>query len=309
MKSFRLFAATALLGVASTAMAGVIDYLTVVSSSDNKVMLFDPHSGALINDSFIDLNPLEAGTPQHAIQVGSEIWVSDQIRDRVDRFSLGGTYLSTIGGIMPGGGLDNIRGMRVVGNEVWVTNAGTQNDAPGNAIVRFGFDGSALGSFAVDGSSWFITEYNSEYLISFSGAQSRIDRFDANGVFLGNFNTPGEISFIQQTHVGSNGNLYAAAFSGGAASGVYEFDADGTNLGVVPGTSPFGPRGVWELGNGNIMWTNGSGVFISNPLDGDTVQVASGQFRYIDLVSIPAPGAFALIGLAGLGAARRRRTT
>jgi len=302
-----IVAVSAAIGVSMSATAGVVDYLAVVNSGANKVMLFDPHSGALVNDSWIDLDPLGAGTPQHALRVGSEIWVSDQLRDRIDRFSLGGAYLSTIGGNIEDGGLDNIRGMRVVGNQVWVTNAGTQNGAPGNAIVRLGFDGSNLGNFAVDGSSWFISEYNNELLISFSGAQSRIERYDASGTLLGNFNTPGEISFIQQTHAGSNGNLYAAAFSGGTASAVYEYDQFGANLGAVAGTQPFGPRGVWELGNGDLMWTNGSGVWITDLLSGDTTQVAEGQFRFIELVSIPAPGAFALLGLAGLATGRRRR--
>ncbi len=263
-------------------------FLTVLSSGDNLVLLADPETGEIVNESFIDLNPLGATTPLHAIQVNGEIWVSDQVQDRIDRFDLETNHLGSIGGQVEGGGLDNIRGMARIGDEVWVTNAGSNNDAPGQAIVRIDTEGNILGNFPVDGSSWFITEFNGEVLISFSGGgtSSRIDRYDLDGNLIGNFNTPGDINFVQQTHVKSDGNVYAASFSG-LQSAVYEYDPDGVNLGQIPGTNPFGPRGAWELGNGNVLWTNGAGVWSSNPDTGETEQFIEGQYRYIDLVELP----------------------
>ena len=281
-----LMAATAL-GLASQVQATTDSFLTILSSSADAVLLADPVTGEIVDDSFIDLTTLDAGTPLHAVQVADEIWITDQIRDRIDRFDLEGTYLSTIGGT-PSGGLDNLRGLAVIGKEVWVSNSGDNNRAPGDSIVRIDFDGTILGSFPVDGSAWFITPFGDEVLVSFSGGDSRIDRFDLDGTLLGTFNTPGEINFIQQTHVKADGNLYAASFSG-LESGVYEYDAKGVNLGVVEGTQPFGPRGVWELGDGNVLWTNGSGIFSSNPVDGVTVQLAEGQYRYVSMVDLPVP--------------------
>src|SRR5690606_39736386 len=72
---------------------------------------------ALPISSFIDLTPLDPGTPKALIQVGEEIWISDQFRDRIDRFDLDGIHLGAITG-----GMDNIKGMELVnGSEVWLT--------------------------------------------------------------------------------------------------------------------------------------------------------------------------------------------
>ena len=55
----------------------------------------DVNTGDIVNPSFIDLTPLDPGTPKALIQVG-EIWISDQIRDRIDRFDLDGIHLGAI---------------------------------------------------------------------------------------------------------------------------------------------------------------------------------------------------------------------
>ena len=304
-------------GAASLAMsvshaAAQPSLLMVVDSSNNRVAAFDPFDGSLVNSNYIDL-PSGAATPNHAIQVGSEIWVSDQVADRIDRFSLGGNFLSSIGGGVAGGGLDNIRGMAVVGSEVWVTNNGSNNDAPGNAVVRIDAStGSINGNFALTGSSWFVLPFNGENLISFSGTStSRIERYDDSGMLLGEYFAPGQVNFIQQLHESSDGTVLAAVFSNLAAAGnnsaVYEIDTDGSILGTVAGTNNFGPRGVWELGNGNVMWTNGAGIHIADMATGESELILAGSGRYIDLVVVPAPSGAALLVMAGFAGARRRR--
>jgi len=315
MKKLTALAVAAVAGMASTALAGggPPQYLLVPMSSANEIAAFNPFDGSLINPTYIDLNPLEAGTPKHAHQVGNEIWVSDQIRDRIDRFSLTGSFLSSIGGNFAGSGLDNIKGMQVVGNEVWVTNAGTNNDAPGNAIVRIdASSGDILGNIPTNGSSFDIIRFNGENLVSFIGAATtRIDRYDDSGNLLGNFVSAGQFNFFQQMAPMDNGNLLVAAFSnlsGGFGNGVYEIDGStGSPVGPVQGTLATGPRGVYELGNGNIMWTNGGGVQVTDPNTGITTTVLAGSAQYIDLVIIPTPGAAGILALAGLAAARRRR--
>lgn len=101
--------------------------LAMPDSTNNRMVLFDPETGALVDDDWF---PLQGGTPIHVVQVGDELWVSEQIGDRIARFDLDGTFLGQIGG-GTGGGLDNLRGMAIVGDEVWLSNAGTANGAPG----------------------------------------------------------------------------------------------------------------------------------------------------------------------------------
>lgn len=300
-------AAGMLLGV-STAVASPApgNYLMVVDSGQNRVMLFDPMNGSLVQQTYIDLDPLGAGTPKAALQVGNEVWVSDQLRDRIDRFDLSGNYLSTIGGQVPGGGLDNIRGMAMVNGEIYVANAGTNNDAPGNSIVRIDTNGNILGNIAMSDSPWQPLAWGDNFLLSFSGTNSRIGEFDTGGnenpFYQGNAN------FIQQINYNSStGGVYAAAFSGTSTRGIYEMDANGNQVNFWN----VGPaRGVHELGNGNIMWTDGSAVDVLDPLTGitESVWAESGSFQFISMLTIPGPGGALLVALAGVaGTGRRRR--
>ena len=57
------------------------------------VVLLDPNNGSIVDPTFIDLTPLNQGTPKGIIQVNEEIWISDQIEDRIDRFDLDGNYI------------------------------------------------------------------------------------------------------------------------------------------------------------------------------------------------------------------------
>lgn len=302
-------AVAALTGLASSAQAGnPLEFLVVPDSSNDVIVTFNPFDGSLINSNFIDLNQFETtGTPKHALQVGNEIWVSDQIRDRIDRFTLTGGYLSTIGGTDTGG-LDNIKGMAVVGNEVWVTNAGSGNGAPGNSIVRIDSTTGAINGFsATDGSLFDVVNYQGQVLGGNIGNES-LEFYDLSGAFVSTFHSSDGVTgidFPQQIFVRDDGGVLVAGFS--LPSGVYSFDSAGNDLGILAGAD-LGPRGVYELGNGNIMWTNGAGVWVTDINTGQaTLVYEGGSSQYIDLVVIPTPGAAGLLALAGLAATRRRR--
>src|SRR5690606_20164317 len=115
------------------------------------VVLLNAETGEIDNPQVIDLTPLDPGTPKGLAQVGTEVWITDQIDDMIYRFDMAGNYLSTISGNM-----DNIKGLALVnGTEVWVTNAGSGNGAPGDAIVRFDLNGNHLGNFLTGGKSAF----------------------------------------------------------------------------------------------------------------------------------------------------------
>ncbi|NLN96649.1 MAG: hypothetical protein GX128_10850 [Bacteroidales bacterium] len=260
------------------------DYLAVVSMPTNnkRVVLLDIYDGSLVIDNFINLEATGAGTPKDVLQVGDEIWVCDQVGDRIDRFDISGNHLGVIGA---GGGLDNVRGMGIVGDEVWLSNAGTANGAPGNATIRISFDGEILDHFLVDGSPWDYIVYNGEALLSFSagsGYLSRIERYDFNGNALGSWNTPGELNFIQQISIMDNDHILAAGFS--TPAGVYEYDTQGTMLGLIPGTSS-GPRGCYQLGNGNILWTNSAGINIVDINTGINTVAIAGNAQLCDKIT------------------------
>ncbi|MGQ9657263.1 MAG: hypothetical protein ACUVV1_05105 [Fimbriimonadales bacterium] len=120
-------------------------------------------------------------------------------------------------------------------------------------------------------------------LLSNSTNPFLIRQFDLNGAFLGQWGGT-TIRFPQQiTRRRSNGNLLVAGFS--SPAGIYEFDDAGNQIAYYAvGT---GPRGAYELENGLILFTDGSGVKVFDPNDPDpasTVQVRfnEGNFQYID---------------------------
>ncbi len=274
-----LVAGMALSTIAATGLAQDA-VLLVADSGNDTIAAFDPDDGSLIDPAFIDLVPLDAGTPKGIAQVGDEIWVSDQIRDRVDRFTLDGDHIGAIGGQFPGGGLDNVRGVNVIGNEVWVFNAGTNNDAPGNAIVRIDpTTATIIGNIPLGASPWFALPYNGEVLVTID---DQLDRYDEAGNFLGQFFAPGQLNFLQQTNETSAGSVLVGAFS--SPSGIWEISLDGGLLDVIAGTADSGARAGWELGNGSIMWTNGDGVNISDPVSGATTNVLDGNGQFITLL-------------------------
>jgi hypothetical protein len=268
------------------------DYLAVVGTANDikKVVLFDYEDGTLAFDDFFDLTAYDAGTMKHVIRVGDEFWVSDQTKDRVHRLDIDGNLLGQIGAT---GGLDNLRGMRIIGDHVWLANAGSQNGAPGNSIIQLSMTGEILGNYPITGSPWSFLPYGADnVLISFSNATgfpSQIAEFTQTGTFLGAWNVPGEINFIQQITPMQDGNYLATSFSNGAySSGVHEYDPNGTYLATIGGTSGAGVRGAWELGNGNVMWTNAAGIHIANTTTGTSSLIYPGQFHYVEKITFGA---------------------
>ena len=248
------------------------------------VILIDPADGSVVDPSFIDLTPLSQGTPKGLIQVGEEIWITDQIEDRIDRFDLNGNYLSTISG-----GMDNIKGLALVNNsEIWVTNAGTNNGAPGDSMIRFDTAGTNLGFIDTEPDSSFdIIDTGTDVLISYINAGSRVERRDYSGNFIENVVAAGVVSFIQQIEVNTDNNtLYAAVFSTAGANdpGLYEFDIDSGN--ILNYWDVGSLRGVARLDNGNVLFSSGANVNILDPTSGVVTPVngtASQYFGRLDL--------------------------
>lgn len=283
----------AALSLVSTASG---QFLMMPDSTNNRLVLFSPADGSVVNTNYF---PLAGGTPIHAMQVGNEIWISEQIGDRVSRWSLTGTPLGAITG-----GLDNIRGMGLIGGTVYVTNAGTANGAPGAAVVTFDTAGSPLGSFATPNASspFGILANGGGMLVSSSNANDDIHRYSLAGSALGTFHNSASLNFAEQMNYAANGDVLTAGFS---SNNVVRLDS--TTGALISTFTASGARGVYQLGNGNIMWTSGAGAFVFDVNTGLNTNVYAGGGRYLDFVQVPTPSGAGLLALAGVAAARRRR--
>ncbi|MEM9265564.1 MAG: hypothetical protein AAGA46_08580 [Cyanobacteria bacterium P01_F01_bin.13] len=308
-------------------MAKAQSFLMIPDSIRDRILLFNPTDGSLIDDNFID-GSIATGlgifrTPINAIQVDREIWVSDQVADAIFRFDLGGNYLGIVNDANNDGtpdGLDNIRGIEFANGLVYVSNSGTNNGAPGDGEVVVVFDaaGNNLGFFDT-GNPYDIRAYNGSLLISDINSESSggedIDRYTLDGIdsrFDGTFvESDGVtgIDFSQQITVRqSNANLLVSGFS--APGGIYEYDAAGNQVDLLNAEDGFADRlrAAYELANGNIIWSGGDGVIVTDPTTGEDTEIYTvntldfrPSARYIEQLIVPNTGQPDLTGAVFLG--------
>lgn len=292
---------------AAASFASAQQYIMMPDSTSDAVVLFDPFDGTVVNANYFSLAPSGiANTPINAVQVGSEIWVSDQLGDGIMRFDLFGNHQGNILGAM-----DNIRGFEVVGNTAYVGNAGTLNGAPGDAVVTIDVAANAVsGSFLVgddaSGDPFDILALGNALLINDIDSDD-LELHATNGAWISTFhNSDGStgVDFPEQMNFSLSGqSVLVAGFS--PPEGIYEYDLTGTQINhYAVGT---GVRGVWQLGNGTILYSDGSGAYVLDPASGVSTIVYSGSGRYFEPLTIPAPASAGLVALTGLAAARRRR--
>ncbi len=332
-------------GVSGGAMSLGGNFLMVPNFSSStsggnvrSIMLFNKSDGSLVNRNFIvgDANNVFQ-TPREAIQVGNQVWICDQVANKVFRYDF------QTGGFLPaitGDGVtnfSNLRGMELVGNSMFVTNAAGTSGF-GNAVMKIDINTLAVTTaFTMSqpnqNTPWDVQNvggnlYVSNYGSGINGTTfSRIDKYDTAGNFLGNFyskvnnSTPPGLLGPQQITVEPNGNLIVGGFINilnNTNSGLFEMDATtGAFLNTDASQNPLwatglGPRSGFRLGNGKILFTKGDGVFVWDT-GASTSTGVTGAFgtnvnaNFISETTIPAPGAVALLGLGGLMAARRRR--
>jgi hypothetical protein len=294
--------------LASLAGAAQADFIFVPQSTTDTVMLLDSFDGSLVDANFLDIGAIAAAegvssTPIEVLEVNNELWVSDQLADRIWRFDQSGGYLGAVGV----GELNNIRGMQLVGSTLYVSQ-GSDGTTFGEGIVTVDVNsGTVTGSFIdrdpADVSYWDIAQVGNElYVTNSDTGNDGIERYSLSGDYLGNLVSSDGVTgldFGQQIFQRDNGNLLVGGFS--PPSGVFEFAADGTDLGIVAGLD-FGPRAAIDLDNGDILWTNGTWV----RTDTD-ILVEGSSFRFFTRTTIPAPGSLALLGLGSLATLKRRR--
>jgi len=257
----------------------------VPDSIANRLVALSPVDGSLIDDNLFEL---AGGTPVHAVQVGQEIWISEQIGDRISRWSLQGEALGAVGA---DGGLDNIRGMALLEDQLLVTNAGTNNGAPGAAIVRVSLDGNIIGhvgTSATSSSPFEIQVRDSDLLVASSSAGDDIHRYDFAIASLGTFHDTTSLNFAQQMAIADNGDILAAGFS---SNNIVRLNPNNGEL--ISQFPASGARGVLQLSNGNILWSNSSGVHVYDVSAQTSSLVYSGGARHFSIALLPLDEIFA----------------
>ncbi|CAG0997391.1 hypothetical protein PHYC_02651 [Phycisphaerales bacterium] len=262
---------------ALAASAAAQTHIMIPDSSGDRIMLFDM-SGTLVDQNWI---PDGAGvgydwqTPKDVQQIGDEIWVTDQVSDSIARFTVANppVHIATISG-----GLDNIRGMGRVGNKVYVSNSGTGNGAPGQAVVVYNLDGSFDSLFAAP-DPFDCTDFNGNVLVAdIAGDDLRL--FDPAGNFLSVFHASDGVSgidFPEQIVVANTGpagaqEVWSAGFT--APAGIYRYDNQGTQLNYYAVST--GPRGMAFLSTGEVLFTESTSVKAFDPATGAVRTILSG---------------------------------
>ncbi|MBV6457117.1 MAG: hypothetical protein HONBIEJF_00224 [Fimbriimonadaceae bacterium] len=275
------------------ANANAQEYVIMPDSTNNRLVAFSAFDGSVMNANVF---ALAGGTPVHAMQVGNEIWVSEQLGDRVSRWSFTGTSLGAVTGQM-----DNIRGMELKDGVVYVCNDGTGNGAPGESLRMFTTGGTSLGHFVTPASSPFgILSYGANLLVSSDAANDDVHQYTTGGASVGTFHNSSTLNFAEQMNYDVTGNILVAGFS---SNNVVVLN--GASGAVVKTYSASGARGVLQLGNGNILWSNSSGAHVINVNTGASTQVYQGGGRYFEVV--PEPATMTAMAAASLIFFRRRR--
>jgi hypothetical protein len=201
----------------------------------------------------------------------------------VRSYDLMGSFLGTLASPV-----DNLRGIAISGGVLYCT--GGNNDYVPIFDVA---SGAPLGDFIPSGrggldSPFDILFRSSGDVLVTSINSDEILRYDLAGAFLGVFAT--NILFGEQLFETRSGNILVADFSRNAVIELTAAGAEIASLGGVPGV-----RGAYELPNGNVLTTNGTGVHELDRVTGALVNTHLGGIsaRFIELVNlgppIPAP--------------------
>ncbi len=268
---------------------GSPNFLLVPDWTADRVLSVSPVDGRVMNPTFIVDSWTTGGhlrSPKNAIDSGrGTILVSDQISDAVFEYSYSGAYLRTIAD-QPINALDNIRGIAVRSGQLYVTvGAGLFV----GTIQRMNLDGSGQVTWAViqnrsgsgAGSPFDITFLGNTALVS-ETTGSDIQQFDLTGNYQGLYVDSvlaEDIHFPQQIQVDGTGTLIAGF---DPPIGAFQYDGAGSFLMRV--VLPSAPRGAYRLANGEILYTDGTGIYRKNLSSGAvTTMASSGNYQYIEL--------------------------
>lgn len=253
--------------------------LLIPDSNADVVGMFSPYDGTYIGNIIVDdptgLN-YDLQTPINAIQgPAAYIFLSDQVSDAVYAFDASGNFLYIAADTSDG--LDNVRGIAFRNDTLFVTCGGTGNKAIFMFSGPLQFAGFFVPNGTIDPFDIFFLQDSSALVADIEGSTDNVRLYDASGSFVKQI-IP--INFPEQiiSDPVLPGEFLVAGFS---ANNVTDFDTSGTVFRTLPFS---GARGVYRLGNGNILATSSVGVVELDSATGAQISVKyTGQCRFIEL--------------------------
>ena len=248
------------------------EFLLIPDSITDTIGMYDTYNGTylgdLINGSTIFSTPINA-----ILGPDGNIYVSDQVADSVFVFDISGNYLYTYADGTDG--LNNIRGIDFRGNHLFITSGD-------DYVAEFDGPHSRLPDFINDGIDPFDILFldDGRALVSdIQGTTDNVRLYMYNGTLESELF---QVNFPQQIQVDSlqPGEYLNIAFSDDY---ITDFDLNGS----IAETTPFNSgRGIFRLGNGNLLATAGDGVWEIEPGTGAIIeQKMTGSARFIELIS------------------------
>jgi len=249
------------------------DTLLVPDWRTPRVMAFSRLDGSLVNANFI--TPAQARTsitvPKEAIRVLDEVWVSDQLENRIMRFTLDGrTFLGDFS-TRAMSGIENVRGFEATCGKVYVAcGAGAH---AGKVAVLDLLTGLVVTATATGAQPFDVQLARTELIVS-DFSEGRLVRLNYDGsrgdamVALGS-------GFGPQQVVRLPGERFlVASYSPTPPGRIQELDASGALVRThsVPQTLLVAAH---PLANGNILFTTRLAVYVLNKTTGASAPVVT----------------------------------
>lgn len=231
--------------------------------------LFDQYNGNYLGS----LCYIGTGTPINAVQgPDNNIYVSYQVGDKVEMYDTTGAYLGAYA--TSANGLDNTRGIAFRDGHLFITNGSS-----GTKTIEMSGPNTVHRIFIQDGSDPFDIHFlpNGKALLAdIAGSTDNVRIYDTNGTYIRNIFSINFPEQIQDDPAYPN-RFMVAGFS---TNNIQLFDTTGTVHRTYALSSA---RGVYRLGNGNILGTNGTATYEIDSVSGTATIKRAGQGRFIEL--------------------------
>jgi len=253
--------------------------LLIPDSGADVVAMFDPYDGTYWGDIIVDDSTgtnYDFSTPINAVEYDEHIFVSDQVSDAVYCFDETGTFVALIADDTY---LNNVRGIDFRDDTLYVTSGD-------DYVAMFSGPMQFEGYFIQDGTDPFDimfvdeVESGSALYCDIQGTSDNVRHYYADGTL---YQELFQVAFPEQVQVDilNPGYYLMASFSDDV---INQFTIDGT---ITDSWAFDGGRGVFRLGNGNLLATNGSGVHELDASTGAIIETEySGSGRFIELADL-----------------------
>lgn len=321
-------------------------------ASARTVWALDPFDGRVLNSRVIGPAGSTLTTPSKVVESGRNTYfVSDQVRNAIFEYSMDGVLLRTLVS-----NIVNPRGLLIYNQQMYVpVGDDPNNPSLGGSVHRYTLDGVPAGLEELPGggvspvfsripavadsseigglrpsSPWDLIFHNGQFILSnFHNSRNgnatmpdvyRIDPASGEPTVLVQDATG--LSSAQQVFPLANGGFAVAGFNlanGGGVNttGIYIYDSSGAQQDYL--LTSFGPRGIYQLGNGNWLFSTQEGVRVFDVVSRDPAGTLiagteGGQFRLISAgfvltrPVVPEPGMLAVpVAVCGVLLRRARR--